>query len=246
MKSRKERRLDQREAVKRGNPSANEIVIAWCDPGNVSGYFTQSILSSFLYDIDEAPKRLIRSGFIRVSGGPLIARLRNMIVQHFLDTDSQWLLFVDSDMTWDKNTIHQLYSHADPIKAPIVSGFTCGLNVDGTIVSTLGIKVPDQGDELMFAFPTDVDKLVEVDTVGTGFVLIHRDVFIKVRDEIKDEHFPWFNEDVYLSRPRGEDQSFCLRARSLGIPVHVHTGIPVGHHKSIIAAPAVAGTLENK
>jgi len=30
----------------------------------------------------------------------------------------------------------------------------------------------------------------------------------------------------------GEDLSFCLRARSAGVPVNVHTGVQVGHVKS--------------
>jgi GT2 family glycosyltransferase len=30
----------------------------------------------------------------------------------------------------------------------------------------------------------------------------------------------------------GEDLTFCLRAAAAGYPIHVHTGVQVGHMKS--------------
>lgn len=32
----------------------------------------------------------------------------------------------------------------------------------------------------------------------------------------------------------GEDLTFCLRCAAAGIPVHVHTGVQVGHMKSVM------------
>jgi hypothetical protein len=47
---------------------------------------------------------------------------------------------------------------------------------------------------------------------------------------------PWFKE-VPVGAPlalMGEDLTFCLRCQAAGIPVHVHTGIQVGHMKPVM------------
>ena len=43
---------------------------------------------------------------------------------------------------------------------------------------------------------------------------------------------PWFAEGtVYKGMSFGEDTAFCIRAMSVGIPIHVHTGAKIGHVK---------------
>jgi hypothetical protein len=42
----------------------------------------------------------------------------------------------------------------------------------------------------------------------------------------------WFREIVVDGRDFGEDMSFCLRANVAGFPIHVNTGVRVGHIKS--------------
>jgi hypothetical protein len=32
----------------------------------------------------------------------------------------------------------------------------------------------------------------------------------------------------------GEDLTFCMRAAAAGLPIHVHTGIQVGHVKTTV------------
>jgi hypothetical protein len=71
---------------------------------------------------------------------------------------------------------------------------------------------------------------------------VHRQVFAVMK-----KHFgtlpdgspngsPWFAEGITGLKGEGwgEDTVFCLRANALGIPVHVHTGIKVGHVKEVI------------
>ena len=53
-----------------------------------------------------------------------------------------------------------------------------------------------------------------------------------VRARFQRRAFPFFQETQNGPDPVGEDLTFCLRLASLGIPVHVHTGVKIGHHKS--------------
>jgi hypothetical protein len=74
---------------------------------------------------------------------------------------------------------------------------------------------------------------VQVSATGTGFLLMHRGALEKVRRHAGDTAAPWFRESP-VGAPlslMGEDMTFCLRAGAAGIPVHVHTGVQVGHMK---------------
>jgi hypothetical protein len=65
---------------------------------------------------------------------------------------------------------------------------------------------------------------------------MHRDALGKVQASSGDMSAPWFKE-VPVGAPlalMGEDLTFCLRCQAAGIPVHVHTGIQVGHMKPVM------------
>jgi hypothetical protein len=62
---------------------------------------------------------------------------------------------------------------------------------------------------------------------------MHRDALETVKAASRDVAAPWFRESP-VGAPltlMGEDMTFCLRAAAAGIPVHVHTGVQVGHMK---------------
>ena len=67
---------------------------------------------------------------------------------------------------------------------------------------------------------------------GAAFLLIHRTAIKAISEHGFNEAFPFFQETQNGKDPVGEDLTFCLRLAALGIPVHVHTGVKIGHHKS--------------
>jgi GT2 family glycosyltransferase len=76
-------------------------------------------------------------------------------------------------------------------------------------------------------------ECVEVSATGAACLLMHRDALEKVRKTSNDAAAPWFRE-LPIGAPlalMGEDMTFCLRAAAAGIPVHVATGVQVGHMK---------------
>ncbi len=74
--------------------------------------------------------------------------------------------------------------------------------------------------------------VVQVAGTGAACLLIHRTVLERVEKEIGDKAAPWFRESVSGSRLVGEDLTFCLRCAAANVPVHVHTGVHVGHMKT--------------
>jgi len=75
--------------------------------------------------------------------------------------------------------------------------------------------------------PFPYNKLLKVDIVGTGIVLIKREVFEKLEK-------PWF-QCYEKGKNAREDVYFCLRCRDAGIPVYIDTTIHTGH----IATPYI-------
>ena len=144
---------------------------------------------------------------------------RNSCVEQFLKTDCTHLLFWDSDTIADANAIKILLAHDKPVTSAV-------------IYKKGGDHAPCFGywDEASRTYrtptPFQYDKLIQVDIVGTGFLLIKREVFERVE-------YPWFQcSDKSQS---GEDVFFCVKCKEVGIPIFVDTGLHLGH----IATPYV-------
>jgi hypothetical protein len=78
------------------------------------------------------------------------------------------------------------------------------------------------------------DKVVELDWVGTGCILIHRKVFNDIREKFGDElkiDVPDYDYDYFrpFNSAHGEDVSFCKRAKEAGHQPHLDLGLPVFH-----------------
>src|SRR5262249_53581093 len=79
------------------------------------------------------------------------------------------------------------------------------------------------------------DEVMRVSATGAACLLIHRDALLAVEKHAGDVAAPWFRETALRDAPlalMGEDLTFCLRCAAAGIPVHVHTGVRVGHMKT--------------
>ena len=77
---------------------------------------------------------------------------------------------------------------------------------------------------------------MRVDGTGTGFLLMHRDALETVAKAVGDPAAPWFRE-MPGQAPLAllaEDLTFCLRCRLAEVPVHVHTGVRIGHMKPVM------------
>lgn len=159
------------------------------------------------------------SFFLPQFPGP-IDNVRNQIVEQALQSECTHLLMMDTDQTYPVNLIPKLISHNLPIVAakvhrryPLFDPILYRLAENGKYISLDDEEWKNGG-------------LVEVDSTGTGCVLIRLDVF-------EDIEYPWF-ETVYKDpyskiTERGEDINFFVKAKKAGYRVFVDTDLKVGH-----------------
>jgi hypothetical protein len=146
-------------------------------------------------------------------------------------------------MGFRPDTVDQLLKAADPDTAPVV-GALCfaqhfkGYDGMGGMRTQIAPTMYRIGQQVETGFHTfsyfgeyPLDEVVTVAVTGMGCILIHRSALERVRDKYGDR---WFDQVVgETGQIVGEDFSLCLRMGTLGIPVHVHTGVPTTHHKEV-------------
>lgn len=217
-----------------------KVVIGVVHPGEVSMAHMASVMRAKEHMLQYG----ILPGFIeRRARSQHVHRARNEIVSAFLATDCDYLLFVDADMGIPANTIERLMAVAHVDERPIVAGLCfaqrdVGFSDDDysstfDIVPTVQLwNVEDDGEIESFSIVGEYprDTVCQVDATGGACVLMHRGVFEKMAVEYGDHWFtPLTNRRT--GGPFGEDTSFFLRCRQLGILVHMDTSVKTSHDK---------------
>lgn len=209
----------------------DKVAIGWLDPGQVDGMFALSIASIYAERLDRM------DGLIRVENGGLLSRGRNELVARFLDTtEAAWLLMIDSDEQLSVAGFDRLIAAAHDTERPIVAGLYFGAwpgEFYPTAVPLIFYGIPDT---TRFAPVMDypVNKVIPVDSAGTGCLLIHRSVFEKIRADAgphQGSYWCWFQDMPVNGDWFSEDHFFCARAREVGFPIHAHTGVVLPHRK---------------
>ena len=153
----------------------------------------------------------------------LIPRARNNLVAEFLQTDFDYLMFIDADIEFSVNDVNLLWE----------------LNAE---VSVGAYRMKQDGSPLTVWRNGKLDNIegetepFECDFAGTGFMLIQRAVIEKMqlaypqtKYEEKGEKYALFDtciiEDTYLS----EDYTFCKRFRSFGGKIICHPQVSLKH-----------------
>lgn len=230
------------DAIDRGSVR----VAALCDDEHG---FTASFMDSWnpfvAFDLGQQG-RIWRGGYEwqRVSSVG-IEEGRNEAVRVFLDSPAEWLFFVDSDMGFEHDGLERLIAVADPEERPIVGGLCFGYGAISERIDHAHAVVKRPFPVIFNLERSDGDlgfrpqwsyrpgSLVPCDATGAAFLLIHRSVLERIREEWGDV---WFERIKHPDAEKkwGEDTSFCYRVKQLlGIPVHVHTGVRTSHAKTI-------------
>jgi hypothetical protein len=143
----------------------------------------------------------------------LIYNARQYIAEEFLKSDCDFLMFIDSDMTFHSKSIDILLAHdkefvtakAFKREKPYQPCFYTGIKyVDG---------------QPMFQAPSSYDaELLPIEGAGLACALIKRSAFEKIE---KPYFFPYPN--------LGEDLTFCLKLRKAGVELFCDTTLQFGH-----------------
>jgi hypothetical protein len=179
-----------------------------------------------------------------------VSTARCKIVSEFLahPAKPEWLWMIDSDMTFPEDILDRLLAAADPRERPIVGGLCFGVRpvqVDGhdsfneCLASPLELfptifSLDDDG-RMVHHFDYPRDAVIQVNSTGAACLLVHRSVLADPRWVEGGHPLPWFRESVLHGAVCSEDHFFCLRAGSLGFPVHINTSARTGHVKTFVA-----------
>jgi len=178
-------------------------------------------------------------------GDAKIEHSRNRLAHKFLETDAKWLLMMDDDIipsigrpAWFRYWVQGARAIGDlPLQRHLLHRLIgAGKNLVGA--AYFGRQ---EGGAIMCADPLLAprakayeDAIVPVDWVGTGCMLVHRNVFNDIKEKFGDSlkiDVPDYEYDYFrpFDSARGEDVSFCLRARQAGHQPHIDLGLPVFH-----------------
>ena len=218
---------------------SDTVVVSYLHPGTVESAFHESLIKTYVFDMMEGHRHIWNGGGnISIHSGANITRARNSAVRRFLDeTDADWLWIVDSDMVWKPDALEQLLHNADPVERPLVGGLCFGQKAPMEDPSlgmapfpTLFFMDKEANTYMSWEYPEN--ELYPVDATGAAFLLVHRSLLERMRDRYEAKTpFIWFSEEVVDGKHFSEDIVFCLRAKAVGAPVLVHTGVLVGHVK---------------
>lgn len=176
---------------------------------------------------------------IAVQSGPNLSEARNIVAKRFLaECDLEWLLMADTDMVFMPDAPDRLIDAADAATRPVMAALCYSQDLDGSAQPMMYQSVTDGSGQHGFVRyrhgAGEADQPVLVSATTTAFLLIHRSALEKVRAQSRTPAAPWFMETPVGSALVGEDMTFCMRCADAGVPVHVHTGVEVGHVKSVI------------
>jgi hypothetical protein len=209
----------------------DHCVIGYVHGGTVRAEFCASLLA-----VAMEGKTAI-DAVLAVGSGPNISTARNMIARKFLERPgAPWLFLADTDMSFARDTVDRLIEAADPVERPVVGGLCHSQNPDGGKPYSTMYELTEKDGQLAFVryskWPGNT--VMRVSATGAACLLIHRTVLERVQKHAADRAAPWFRESVVGDALMGEDLTFCLRCGTAGIPVHVHTGVKVGHVKTVL------------
>lgn len=164
-----------------------------------------------------------------VSYGSMPAHQRESCVMMALRSKCDYIVFVDGDQTFPKDTIHRLIAHDKDI---------VGANIPIKKIPSRPTAVGLNG-KLFFTDP-DSTGIVEVQRIGTGIMCVNTKVFSKLQR-------PWFDQRWVQSAMahRGEDDYFCDMARRAGFKVFVDQDLSkeIGHIGDFIYTHNLVGEV---
>ena len=223
-------------------PPEEKVVVGYLSPSTRHSAFCESLLDLIVYDVAFHQRIVNGGGRISIQAGANLAGPRNSLVRRFLEYGkADWLLMLDSDMTFTPDLCERLLEFADPEQAPIVGGLCFGFDDKGEIQPTLFGLVGEEDDPKVIRYHEwPPDAMFQVAATGAACLLIHKTVFERIRDVQPpsrngrpgfNDAFPWFQETEHDGGPVSEDITFCWRAVQCGIPIYVNTAVQLGHIK---------------
>jgi hypothetical protein len=165
--------------------------------------------------------------------GDTVDVARDLLLDKAMLTESsEWMFWLDSDVIPPANVLETLIGHDLPIVSGLYNSKTPGL--------PWGMWNYNEKSETVPVIEWE-GRLIEVDVVGFGCILVKKDVVRKMREMFKLPAFfysrnrsPLIMDKLDLPDPRmkncGEDFFFCLLAKACGYKIMVDTEVKCSHY----------------
>jgi len=165
--------------------------------------------------------------------GPIISMNRNIAFIDACNMNVDWLIFIDTDMEFDPENVSALIHHHGEV-------------VTGVCKTISGAYALYDYAPINNSIASIVKLESTVEICGGAFLAIKRGVLhlmndgicrnrewrkVQVRDRTLDYPFNCVTFPNHVQA--GEDTSFCLRLKELGIAIHIATDAIVGHEKIV-------------
>lgn len=215
--------------------ASGKVCVGYSHDGGLEAEFSESLMFARQYD-STLPEPIFDQKLAIVAGGPRLHVMRDLMVRTFLEqTDAEWLCSLDVDHRFEEDAIHRLLASADPVSRPIVGALCFGTGrAGGRLFPTIFTSDEHGNRGPLFDYPRDA--LVQCASTGFAFLLVHRSVFERMNEAFNPDGTdlqPWFPDGQVGDDMVECDLAFCMRARALGIPVHVNTSVEAPHKKPI-------------
>ena len=169
---------------------------------------------------------------------PYIAYARNILTARFMESEYDYLLFIDSDVEFEPECpLRMLVAQKDIVCTPyrIKTGDPSITKYTTTVKDMQNVPILPGG-------------LIEILQGPAGMMMIHRRVFEKLMKERPEleiqthQHKDLFPKDLKIfsfwdctfkdGMWTGDDIAFCNLARSVGFKLHANIESPLTHHGS--------------
>lgn len=202
------------------------VVMAFCHPGMVHTVWFHSVIKAFTHD---AMNRGVIQRYLQMQSA-YIPDARNKLCALFLETDAEWLWFVDYDVVFEPWHVYMLLDAADPIERPIIAGCYFSKYVGNDVVLPVWFEHRD-GEDLCPVMDVTAGEIRPLTVAGMGFTMIHRSVIETLKVVHADDPWHWFGHDLIGKDRVGEDITFSHRARQAGFTIWGHSGVLLDHQK---------------
>lgn len=243
--------------------------------GQCFGSYTKSLL-----DLSRTCQAYgIQAQFSFIFNESLITRARNYLVDEFLRSGFTHLMFIDSDIDFNPNDVIALLALNKPIVGgPYPKKCIAWENIYDAV--RFGLVPNDErwklqefaGDFVFNAVPgtqeIQLNQPVEVLEIGTGFMMVEREVFTKFAEAYPEywyvpDHnrsaafdgsrkiYQYFQAEIETERGRylSEDYWFCQKARKAGMGVWFAPWMQIKHHGTYIysgSIPSMAAVVNER
>lgn len=163
--------------------------------------------------------------------GSLLVADRNRILEMFWQSEADYLLCIDSDLGWDPRVVMRLINSGKDF---------CGGVYPGRKGNGFTFRPITEEDGRIVMCPET--KLLKMEYIPAGFMLLTRDAIRKMRDKFPELYYSpkdsrsqtestycLFNTEVWEGEFWGEDYVFCRRAREAGLEIWVDPLIEFNH-----------------